>query len=109
MQDNRLEATVSAFGREEEAWMIDRHTVYGDPGELKTCREMEKWLWGDGFLAESGVRLDVRVAAVDTGGHYTHDMYNWVRENQYRGMIAIKGASKKGRAVIGRSSHVYVN
>ncbi len=108
-QDNRLEGAIYGFGRGEETWTIATHVVYGDPGDKKTRTEMENWLWGDGFATEHGIRVDVSCVAVDTGGHYTHEMYNWVRENQHRGMIAIKGSSKKGSAVIGRPSYVDVN
>jgi phage terminase large subunit GpA-like protein len=44
--------------------------------------------------------MSIICTAIDTGGHYTHDVYNYVRHRTAR-VIAIKGASQPNRPILG--------
>ena len=109
VQDNRLECSVYGWGRGEEGWLVHDTVIHGDPSERDTWNQLEGFLWGDGFAHESGAVLYPEVTAVDTGGHHTHEVYTWCRENQSRGVIAVKGSSKSGQSVIGRPTYVDIN
>jgi len=109
VQDNRLECSVYGWGRGEEGWLVADTVIHGDPAERETWSQLELFLWGDGFQHESGAVLYPECTAVDTGGHHTHEVYVWARDNQSRGVLAVKGSSKTGQSVIGRPTYVDIN
>ena len=47
--------------------------------------------------------------AVDTGGHYTGEAYEYCRNHAREGVVAIKGSSQKGAPVLGRGTKQDVN
>ena len=48
-----------------------------------------------------GRELTIRQAAIDTGGHYTHEAYHFVRARAVRQMMAVKGANRPNKPVLG--------
>lgn len=108
VQFDRWECFTWAWGRGEESWAIDHEVIWGDP-----ARETE-WAKLDEFLertypAPNGWRLGIDAAAVDTGGHFTHQSYNFCRVRMDRKVFAVKGDSRAGQPVRGRVTHVDVN
>ncbi len=111
VQDNRLAYVVRAWGRDEESWLVDRGEIYGDPSDLSTTGP---WSQVDSVLQqeyahESGAKMKVNAAAVDTGGHFTHEAYMFVRARKARHVIAVKGSSQPGRPAIGKPTRQDVN
>jgi len=112
-QDDRLESYVYAFGRGEEAWLIDYEVFLGDPSIPETepdspWTEMKEWLIKP-WLHASGAYLTVDCSLVDSGGHYTHDVYKFCRDNKHLGFIAGKGASQRNKPIINRPSKVDID
>lgn len=111
VQDDRLEASLWAYGEGEESWALDHVVFNGDPGSIGV------WDMLDGYLAsrfahESGAALPIAASAIDTGGHYTHQVYAFVRKRRLAGnqhCYAIKGAATPGQAIVGRRSRVDIN
>lgn len=100
VQDDRLECEIVAWGPGEESWSIDYVVLRGDP-----AREI---LWGKltsvlsrTFLHPSGTQLKISGTAIDTGGHYTQEVYRYCRQHPYR-IFAIKGNSIQGRPLVSR-------
>ena len=107
-QDDRLSLSVWAWGREEEAWLIDRSKLYGDPSRPDVWKQLDEVL-SKPFLSEDGIDLRVSVCAIDSGGHHTSEVYAFARDRAARGVIAIKGMSTKGKPPIGKPSKVDLN
>lgn len=112
-QPDRLEARVWAFGRGEEAWLVDRHVIYGDPN-LDEGTEGSPWtrlteIRTTAVEHASGARMLIEATAIDSGGHNTHAVYSYCRAHAQSRVLAIKGASQYGRPVIGKPSMVDVN
>lgn len=111
VQDNRLAVKVKAWGEGEESWLVNWQEVYGDPADLTANGP---WAQVDSILLqeyehESGGKLKVSAAAVDTGGHFTHEAYMFCRARRARRVIAVKGSSTPGKAAIGKPSRQDVN
>jgi phage terminase large subunit GpA-like protein len=47
--------------------------------------------------------------AIDSGGHATHETYNYCRDRIRQGVVPIKGSSKRNSAALGKGSKVDVN
>ena len=46
--------------------------------------------------------MKIRAAAIDSGGHYTQAVYDFVRPRERRGIFAIKGVGGEGKPIAGR-------
>ncbi len=91
-QDNRLEIKVNAYGPGYESWRIDLHIIPGSPSEPAVWQMLDEYLERE-WLHESGHRIKIAAAGVDTGGHHTQEAYKYLKKRLTRRIYGIKGAS----------------
>ena len=96
VQDTRLEYEVVGHGRWGETWGVEKGVIIGRPDADEVWERLDGvvdhvWRYRDGM----GVRASV--TCVDSGGHYTQEVYERCRERQPRRVFAIKG--KGGESV----------
>ena len=109
VQLDRWEITAWGWGRGEEGWVIDHTVLHGNPAidgewDSKLLPYLEQ-----SFAHAGGGRLRIHASAVDTGGHYTHQAYAFVRRHPRLRCHAVKGDSAEGKPVKGRSSLQDIN
>ena len=102
-QKDRFEYEIVGWGREEESWSIDYGIIYGDPSGPKIWDELDVIIKTQ-YKHPMGVDLPIRCCCIDSGGHYTQSVYNFVRPREGRRVFAIKGGGGEGRALMGRPS-----
>jgi len=107
-QDDRLSLSVWGWGREEQGWLIDRVKIYGDPSRKEVWKQLDEIVQTP-YESEDGRKLKPMVVAIDSGGHHTSEVYQYARERQSLGVIAIKGMSTKNKPPIGKASKVDLN
>jgi len=103
VQDNRLEAEVVGWGVGKESWGISYEVIAGDtstPGP---------WTRLDAYLARSWEKADGRAftlwcICVDSGGHRTHEVYEFCRARLARNVFAVKGYAGAGRPIVGKAT-----
>jgi phage terminase large subunit GpA-like protein len=108
VQDTWLETTVWGFGRGEEMWRIWHQKVEGSPAYDDVWQQIDsirKTQWP----REGGGVMTVRHCAVDTGGHFTQEAYEFCRARAAEGVVAIKGSSTKAAPALGKGSKIDVN
>lgn len=98
-QPNRLECAVWGWGRGCERWTVDHRVFWGNPNEDEVWAELDEYLFETEFPHASGQRLRIQAAAIDTGGHNTHAVYNWVAKHSRRKVFALKGRSGREKAI----------
>lgn len=108
VQDNRLAIKIEAWGEGEENWTISFEEIFGDPARPELWKQLDEVLFAEIPHAGGGT-LKIAATGIDTGGHFTHEVYQYVRERKTRGVIAIKGASQRGRPAISKPSKKDVN
>jgi len=113
VQGDRLEAYLWAWGRGLERQLVDRAILYGDPARPET-EEGSPWAMLSEYrrtpvLHVSGRPAPLLATAIDTGGHHTQAVYAYVRDHQHANVLAVKGSSLSGRAIIGKPSDQDVN
>jgi phage terminase large subunit GpA-like protein len=111
VQDDRLEIQIMGHGRGDKTWPIDYHVIFGNPADEKIWDALVDYLKAK-FTNHYGRELRIEATAIDTGGHHTHAVYNFVRKAAGLGIarcIAIKGASTTGRHILGKPSLQDVN
>ena len=108
VQDDRLELLLKGYGRDFESWNIDYKIFRGDPGQ-KIDEEHSVWWQLDQYLLKvrknpSGMKMPVQATAIDSGGHYTDQVYRFCKARWYRRVIAIKGSGTAGLPILGKPS-----
>lgn len=98
VQDGRLEAKVKGWGVGEESWLIAHEVFFGDPGAGGAEVADSVWHQLDElrlkeFAHASGRKMRVAVTVIDSGGHHTDSVYDYVqpRQNIRDRVFAIKG------------------
>lgn len=99
VQDNRLEYEICGWGVNEECWGIQKGTILGVPDMPETWQQLDIQLDREYAFAD-GTRLVVARTFIDSGGHYTKEVYHYCLTHFARQRIAIKGSSVPGVPVI---------
>lgn len=103
IQDNRAEVEVVGWGPGWESWGIEYRVIYGDPGGAAFWNELDEYLlrkWEYGDTREIGITT----ACVDSGGHYTSDVYKFTKPREFRRIYSIKGQGGDGVPTVSRST-----
>lgn len=109
VQDKRWEVTVWAVGRGQEMWAVDYQVIDGNPADEREWEALlHKYLQAP-LTHWNGAPMKIAAAAIDTGGHYTHQAYQFCRMHAAERYFAIKGESQDGKPIKGRSSSQDVN
>lgn len=111
VQGNRLEYKIKGWGRFEESWTLDYAVIWGDPaksGEHSVWSELKRII-GTPLKHVRGAELRVMATAVDSGGHHTHEVYQFCRANKHLNVFAVKGSSQSGRPILGKPTLVDIN
>lgn len=108
VQDNRFEIVVWAIGRGEEMWVVDHTVLSANPADERDWERLDAYLQTK-FRHAGGGRLGIEAAAIDTSGHFTHQVYNFCRQRARRRIYAVRGDPRYGGPVKGRSSLQDVN
>lgn len=105
---DRLAVSAWAWGREEEGWLIYHQEIHGDPCRPEVWKQLDEIIlrpWPHAL----GIKIKPDVVAIDSGGHATAEVYQYARERQGAGVIAVKGQSQRGKPPIGKASKVDLN
>ena len=103
VQDDRLEAEIVAWGKDEESWSIAYKTIHGDPSGPIVWRDLDEFLY-QVFEHEFGEDMHVRATCIDSGGHHTQSVYKYVSTREGRRIFAIKGVGGEGKPMVGKPS-----
>lgn len=98
VQDDRGEGEFVGWGRGDESWSLDYVRVTGDPSSSAFWNEVDEILRRT-FQHPSGQTLRVEAACLDSGGHHTAAVYDFVRPRFDRRVYAIKGVGGEGRKI----------
>ena len=108
VQDDRLSMSIWGIGRNEEMFLVDRKVIYGSPARADVWKQLDEVLM-DKYTNDEGFEMKIESAAIDTGGHFTQEVYQYVRERSHLGLIGIKGVGQKGKPPLGKPTKVDIN
>jgi len=103
VQDDRLEAEIVGWGRDEESWSIAYKTIHGDPSSPAVWRDLDEFL-SQSFEHEVSDDMIVRATCIDSGGHHTQAVYKYVAPREGKRIFAIKGMGGEGKPIMGKPS-----
>lgn len=97
VQDNRLEYEVVGHGFYGETWGIERGVIMGRPDTAAVWERLDGVLDRTYWFDDGKKRgLLVAFTCVDSGGHYTQEVYSRCRERRSKRVFAIKGRGGEG-------------
>jgi phage terminase large subunit GpA-like protein len=97
-QDDRYEGRVYAFGLGEEAWLIHRFILTGDPASEELRRKVGTEIHRQ-FTRADGARMQVERWCWDAGGHYADEVALESQRHGVRWVVPIFGASTYGKPI----------
>jgi phage terminase large subunit GpA-like protein len=95
-QDDRLEVQLVGWGRDEESWILEHDVIRGDPGAHKVWNDLTLYRRRK-FATEDGRAMRIQAAAVDAGGHYSQQVFNYCYRFRFARVFAIMGKGGVGR------------
>lgn len=91
-QDDRFEIEVVGWGKGKESWGIQYAVLFGDPKQPKIWAELDAFLLRT-FSRKDGVQLRILSACMDSGGHFTNQVYKFCKQRTARRIFAIRGGT----------------
>lgn len=108
VQDNRFHINVWAIGRGEEMWAVGRAEIHANPADEREWEKLDAYR-ATPFTHAAGATLRIEAMAVDTGGHFTHQAYNYCRTRERDRVFAVRGDPKPSKMVKGKATIQDVN
>lgn len=104
-QDNRLEYEVVGYGHYGENWGIKKGVIMGKPDTDEVWARLDDVV-DHVYRYSSGKGLKISLTFVDSGGHYTQEVYAACRARQNKRVFAIKGKGGPDIPFVGLPSRV---
>jgi len=106
VQKDRIEASIWAFGRGKESWLVEHRVLMGDTARDAVWKQLADLL-AENWTHASGAALPLARFAVDTG-FATQEAYSFVRASRDPRVMAVKGVAR-GAALIGTPTAVDIS
>lgn len=101
VQDNRLEYEIVGWARGKSSFGIKYGVLYGDPGKHEVWAMLDDVLFAN-YKRSDGLEMQVMTTCIDSGGHYTNEVYEYCKKREMRRVWAIKGQGGSGVSFIQR-------
>lgn len=108
VQDNRFEITTWAVGRGEEMWITDYSVIAANPADEREWDKLDAYR-DTLFSHHSGQAMKIEAMGIDTGGHFTHQCYNYCRQRERQRVFALRGDPMPSKVVKGKATIQDVN
>lgn len=99
VQDNRLEYEICGWNELEECYGIEVGKILGSPSQRLTWKKLDVILRRE-YKKETGEGFKVSRTFIDSGGHFTGEVYEYCKANVYNGVFPIKGQGGAGLTII---------
>ena len=106
VQKDRIEASIWAFGRGKESWLVEHRVLMGDTARDAVWKQLADLL-AENWTHASGAAMPLARFALDTG-FATQEAYAFVRACRDPRVMAVKGVPR-GAALIGTPTAIDVS
>lgn len=96
VQDNRLEYEVVGHGHYGETWGVKYGIIMGKPNSAEVWQRLDDVIDHLYRFKDSERGLRISITCVDSGGHYTQEIYEECRKRKNKRVFAIKGKGGEG-------------
>ncbi len=106
-QDDRLEYEVVGYGLERKDWGIEKGFIFGKPSDDEVWERLDRIL-DKRWKFENGKGIKISITFVDSGGHYTQEVYENCSKRRFKNVFAIKGGNKEDIPFVSPPSKVKI-
>lgn len=99
VQDDRYAVLIVGWGRNDVCWIIDWFEMPADPSRVTSWSALSDSVNRE-ILNRFGRQLRIAATGIDTGGHFTHETYQWVRSQPVRNVMALKGSNVPNKPIL---------
>ena len=103
IQDDRAAVEIVGWAEGERSYSVFYDEFYGDPSTKDFWNVLDTTLL-QSFKHPTSGDMVIRSSCVDSGGHYTQQVYNYCKTRAGRRIFAIKGIGGEGKPIVGRPS-----
>lgn len=96
-QDDRFEFEITGWTADEESFVLEYGRLYGDLDRPEIWEKLAERM-GRQLTRADGVILPIGMVCIDSGGHYTDEVYTFCEREPFR-FIPIKGVGDYGKPV----------
>ena len=104
VQDDRFEMEVVGWGIEKESYGIYYKVMYGDLKSNNIWKDLDDFL-NRTFETADGRKLKILATCIDSGGHFTQEVYRFCKSRVARRIWAIKGKGGTQTAYYSKPSY----
>lgn len=102
-QDDRFEFEYVGWGVGYESWGLGYNILYGDMKRPEIWEQLDMHLQKS-FEKSDGTILKAGCVCIDSGGHFTNEVYRFCKARTNRNVFAIKGRAGGEVPFIGRAT-----
>ncbi len=103
-QDDRFDLQVIAWGQAGERWVVEWRSIPGNPKMADTRAALLEAL-SRRYQHASGLQLPIHATCIDSAGHCTTEVYDFVAAYQVRRIYAVVGRSgRSGEPIVSKPS-----
>jgi phage terminase large subunit GpA-like protein len=99
VQDDRFEVEFVGWGDDYRSWSLGYHKIYGDLSTPQPWQDLRSLL-SQSFVHPVFGEIATRMTCMDSGGHYTTDVYKFTQTVSR--VAAIKGVGGVGKPMVGK-------
>ena len=108
-QDTYLQYEIVGHGLYGEEWGIQKGLLSGEPSQDYTWTQLDKLL-DKTWTFKDGIGLKIGFTFVDSGGHFTSDVYKQCAKRFYKRVFPIKGKGGEDIPFINQKpTKIYIN
>lgn len=100
-QDDRLEGEIKAWGDGNESWGVTPFRIEGKPSQKQVWDDLDNYINAT-YTRADGVELRVSCTCIDSGGHFTDEVYKYCKRREFKRVFAVKGSSIAGKPIVSR-------
>ena len=101
VQDDRFEVEFVGWGDDFKSWSIGYHKIYGDLSTPQPWQDL-RVLLAQTYIHPVFGEMAVRMTCMDSGGHYSTDVYKFTQTIPR--VAAVKGVGGEGKPMVGKPS-----
>ena len=98
-QDNRLEYEVVGWDRNEQSWGISAGIIPGRPDSQEVWEEVDNIL-DRTWIRANGIGMRISATFMDSGGHFTSDVYRECMRRRSKRIWPIKGEGGENKPYV---------
>lgn len=87
------------WGADYETWGVEYRIIYGSPGTLELWDTLDEYL-SHTWQKADGTELAISCTCIDSGGHFTDNVYRFVQTRSRKRIYAIVGRGAFGHPAV---------